>query len=47
MRTRHSDEKHGFATIANYAGYAASVPISGYDAFAPYIEAVVAASNGN
>ena len=26
--------KHGFAEIANYAGYAASVPISDYDAFA-------------
>lgn len=34
--------EHGFAAIADYAGYAASIPISGYGAFAPYIEVVVA-----
>lgn len=32
--------RHGFAAVANYADYAASAPISGYDALAPYIEAM-------
>jgi hypothetical protein len=37
---------HGFAAIAGYADYAASVPISRYEAFAPYIEAAVAGTPG-
>ena len=34
-------ERHGFASIADYAGYTASVPIARYEAFAPYIEATL------
>ncbi len=33
---------NGFAGIHDYAGYAASVPISRYEAFGPYIDAAVA-----
>ncbi len=32
---------HGFASIANYAEYAASVPISNYEVYVPYIEAAL------
>lgn len=37
---------HGFSTIADYGDYAASVPVSRYEAFVPYIEAAVAGVPG-
>lgn len=37
---------HGFGAVRDYADYAASVPISRYEAFAPYIEAAVAGDPG-
>ena len=37
---------HGFASITGYVDYASAVPVSRYEAFAPYIESTLAGTPG-